>query len=522
MNSDKTSAEATVTPSGREVCGTGTTLSLTALSLTAVKWNYAGIATKVVAQFVIGVVLARLLGPGPFGVYAAVLLVAGSVSLFVERGFGAALVQARQMSDEIVRYSFTWLLVTSTAAAIVLCAAAPAVAALFRYPALSTAIYGSALYVFVCAFSVVPGALLRRDLDMKSLQVAQIIAYLVGYAGVGVGGALLGLGTWSLVGALVTQSVVYGLIAYAQVRHAVRPLFRLRNQELTAFGNLVVATNLLNWAIENLDNLVVGRLYGIHALGLYAVSYNLVRLPTDYVITTLQSVLFAVASRAQENSPGLRKAYLTVISAVLLALCPILLGTASVAPTVVEGIYGRKWVGAGALLLPLALAMPVHAMLTGAGLLWAKGQGVAERKVQAGTLAIFMASLLVASRISLQAIAWAVLSVYILRALWLTSKILNSIQLSWSELFAAARGGLFLGAVTAGTLYMVNMGLAAARMISFDRLLILIAVGLMIVTILPICIVGLISSAGLRTILEDAVPQSPGLLRSVMKLYVKA
>jgi hypothetical protein len=440
----------------------------------------------------------------------------------VDRGFGVALIQAREVSDELVRYAFTWLLVTGAAAAVGLCVAAPRLAVLFRYPALSTAIYGGALYVFAYAFSVVPVALLQRDLDMKSLQVAQIVAYLVGYVGVGIGGALVGLGAWSLVGALVTQSMVYGLIAYTQVRHPIRPLFKLKNQHLMNFGNLVVGTNLLNWAIENLDNLVVGRLYGMHALGLYAVCYNLVRTPTDCLITTLQSVLFAVGAKAQENLPGLRKAYLTVMSAVLLVLCPILMGAASVASTIVEGIYGKRWVGAGALLLPLALAMVVHSLLTGSGLLWANGHGTAERKVEAGTLTIFLLSLLVASRISLQAIAWAVLSVYILRGLWLTSKILNSIQLSWGDFFAAARGGLLLGSITAGTFYMVDLGLASAGMNALNRLFTLGVVGLIIVMTLPLCSRGLISSPELRGVLRSSAPESPGVLRTVIQLYARS
>jgi O-antigen/teichoic acid export membrane protein len=451
-----------------------------------------------------------------------VLLVISVGVLIVERGFGAALIQTRDLSDETIRYAFTCLLLRGVAAAVVLCAAAPWVAALFRYPAMTTAMYGSALYMFTYPLSVLPEALLQRELDMKFLQIAQIVAYLVGYVGVGIGGAFVGLGAWSLIGALVTQLIVYVFIAYARVRHTIRPLFKLRGQQLTAYGNLVVATNLLNWAIECLDNLVVGRLYGIRALGLYTVSYNLVRTPTDLVMRNAQAVLFASAARTPENLPGLRKACLIVISAVLLVLCPIFLGVASVASTVVEGIYGGKWVGAEALLLPLALAMPVHALMTGSGLLWARGQGGAECKVEAGTLAVFLIVLFATSRISLQAIAWTVLTVYTLRALWLVSMILSSIQLSWRAFLAAARGGLFLGVITAGTFYLVNMGLAAAGMNALDRLCALAVVGLVIVTALPICIRGLISSTELRTLLEGMVPQSPGLLRTVMQLYMRA
>jgi len=506
----------------QKISGNGIAANLADRSRTALKWSYVGVGIKIVIQFVVGVVLARLLGPEPFGVYAAVLLVTGIGALIVERGFGAALIQISDLSDQIVRYSFTWLLLTGAATAVVLCVSAHPLAALFRYPSFTTAIYGSALYLFVYPLSVVAGALLRRDLDMKSFQIAQIVAYLVGYVVVGIGGAFIGLGVWSLIGALVTQLVVYVFITYGQVRHAIRPLFKLQGQQLTTFGNLAVASNLLNWGIENLDNLIVGRVYGMHALGLYAVSYNLVRTPTDHVITTLQGVLFAAGARAQENLPGLRRAYLTAVNAVSLVLGPVFLGTASVAPTIVEGIYGRKWVGAETLLLPLALAMPVHALMTGSALLWARGQGVAECKVEAGTLAVFLVSMFVASRMPLQAIAWAVLAVYTLRALWLISTILSSLQISWRVFLAATRGGLFLGVITSSTFYIVDMGLAAARMNAPCRLFSLAVLGLIILVTVPICIRGLISPTGLRTLLGDAGPKSPGVLRTVMQLYIGA
>lgn len=486
------------------------------------KWNYAGVAAKVLAQLVVGIVLARLLGPGPFGVYAVVLLVTGIGALLVERGFGSVLIQISDLNDEIVRYCFTWVLLTGGLTALVLSVAAHPLAALFGYPSLTTAIYGSSIYLFVYALGVVPGALLRRNLDMKSYQLAQIVSYLVGYVAVGIGGALAGMGTWSLIGALVTQSIIYVLIAYALVLHAIRPLLKIKGKGLASYGNLAVTTNLLNWLIENLDNLVVGHLYGMHALGLYAVCYNLVRTPTDHVMSSAQAILFAAGARAQENLLGLRKAYLTVVSAVLLLLCPLFLGIASVTPTVVHGIYGGKWSGAQTLLLPLALAMPVHALMTGSGLLWAKGQGSAECKVESLTLAIFLVGLFVASHISLQAIAWTVLAVYSLRAFWLVSRILGSIQLSWNAFLTATRGGLFLGMITAALLYFLDMGFASAGISSPNRLWMLVGSGFVLLTVLPISIRGLTGSAELRIFLKDAIPESPGLLRSVMQMYMRA
>jgi lipopolysaccharide exporter len=497
-------------------------VGLTESTLSALKWNYAGVVAKVLAQFAISVALARLLGPQPFGVYSVVLLVNGIGALIVERGLGSAVIQSRQLTEEGIRYAFTRLLVTSLAAVGILCVAAPHIAALFRYPGLITAVYGSALYLFVYSIGVVSGALLQRDLDMKSYQIAQVAAYVIGYGVVGITFALLGLGAWSLIAALVTQWTVYMLIVYARVRHSMRPLFRLQDNQLATFGNLVLATNLLNWTIENADNLLIGRMFGMSNLGLYSVSYNLVRTPTNHVMTTAQGVLFPAAAKAQDNLRGLQRAYLTALGGVLLVICPVFVGIAAVARTVVQGFYGGKWVGAEALLLPLALAMPVHASITGSVLLWAKDQVSSELKVEAGTAAIFLIAISVASRVSLQAVAWAVFAVYIVRAAWLNSNILHSIQLSWSDFWHAARGGVLLGAIVAAALYLVDTGLALVGVNALNRLCVLAGVGLLIVLVLPVCARGVIPSTELRALLERATPRSPGLLRSLMQLYVRA
>jgi lipopolysaccharide exporter len=497
-------------------------VGLTERSLSALKWNYAGVVTRALAQFGVYIALARLLGPQPFGTYSVVLMLSGIGALVVERGLGSAMIQSRELTVDDIRYAFTRLLVGGVAAAATLCAVAPYIAVLFRYHGLTTAIYGSALYLFIYSISVVSTALLQRQLDMKSYQLAQVAAYLIGFGIVGIVGALLGFGPWSLIVALVTQWTIYMLIAYTRVRHSIRPLFRLQNKQLSAFGNLVLATNLLNYTIENADNLLIGRVFGMFALGLYSVSYNLVRTPTNHVVTTAQGVLFPAAARAQDNLPSLQTAYLTALSGVLLVLCPVFLSIAVVAHTVVQGLYGSKWVGAEALVAPLALAMPVHASITGSVLLWAKGRVSSELKVEAGTGVIFLAALLFASRVSIETVAWAVFAVYVVRAAWLNSKILDSIQLSWRAFWRAARGGVFLGMMTAAALFGIDIRLGSIELSALTRLVVLALMGLLIVTVLPMCIRSLTACAELRSFVEHATAKSPGLLRTVVQLYVKA
>lgn len=495
---------------------------LTARSFTALKWNYAGTAVKAIAQFTFSVVLARMLGPGAFGIYSALLLITTLGSLVVEGGLGSALIQISDLDDDTVRFAFTRLLSRALIVAIVLCAPADVFARIFHFPGLTLAIYGSAVYLIVYACSVVPSALLNRHLDFKLLQIAQIITYILAYSIVGVGGALLGLGPLSLVGALITQLFLFTAAAYMAVPHAIRPLFELPVQKLTPYGSRVMAINLLNWTIENLDNVVIGWRYGVHSLGVYSVSYALVRVPTNNVMITAQTVLFPAGARAQNSLQRLQTAYLATINGVLLVLCPVLFSAALLSRTLVEGIYGSRWAGAEKVLVPLALAMVVHACMTGSTLLWAKGRLGVELRVQRSVALVFCISMVMVSRISVEATAWAVLGLYTLRAAWLTRGILKVLEVPWRLLVRTIKGAFLLGGLIAGSLYLLDRALAESVPAATMRLLVLVSAGIIIAGLAPLMVRNLAFSAELRSVVSNLRLTAPRWVQSVIEVYVGA
>src|SRR5687768_14551051 len=81
--------------------------SLSTASFAALKWDYAGTVTRAVSSLIITVVLARLLGPEPFGLLAAAWFVIGFANLVADLGLGPALLQRETISEEDVRYTFT-------------------------------------------------------------------------------------------------------------------------------------------------------------------------------------------------------------------------------------------------------------------------------------------------------------------------------------------------------------------------------------------------------------------------------
>jgi PST family polysaccharide transporter len=400
----------------------------------ALKWNYLGNAVRALAQLIIGVVLARLLGPEAFGTIAIASLMVSVGMLFADLGFGAALIQRDQVSDRDVRFIFTLQTCCGAALTILGVAASGVIAALFRRPEAASILRAMSLLFVLQSFGQTALAMLRRSLDFRAAQTINMISYVVPYALVGIPCAYLGWGAWSLVAAQLLQAALSSLLALRRSRIPVRPTFSATSGGLLAFGGKVVGSNLSSWSISNLDSVIIGRALGTVDLGLYSRALTLVATPMNAITTGIQGVLFAACSRAQTDVPRLRRAYLGA-TLLIASICLPVFVTISVVPyAVIRGLLGDRWIAAAPALPPLALSMAVVAVLALAGpVLTAMNRVAIELRAQAVTLALMVPVLYLTARYSITAVAWGVLVVCVVRLLLLVAPLLDLLRTSWTE-----------------------------------------------------------------------------------------
>lgn len=427
--------------------------SITARSLHALKWNYAGVAVRVIFQLIAQISLARLLGPETFGTFALAFLVVGLGGIVIEMGLGSALVQQRNLREEDIRLAYTRIAIAGVIAGAAIYFLANIPATFFDDERIAPVLRWLVPAFLLQGFGIVPLALLKRNLDFRAVQTIQMVAYIAGYLIVGIGCALLGADIWSLVAAITTTNLIVFAVSYALTRPPLLPLLMDPGTRLPGFGAKVALTNVSNWIIENIDNLLIGKLFGAGALGLYSVSYNLVRTPTNHLVVALQTVLFPATSRAQDDPDRLRRGYVIVASAVAIIAFPLFTGIAAVSGTVIETLFGTHWANASGILVPLALAMTFHAVMAVAGpVLWGMGRPGVELKVQAWVALLLVAVLLLLAQFSLKALAWGVFAVYGLRTIWITVLLGNGIHIPLRRFLHALRGGLLLAASVAAVL----------------------------------------------------------------------
>jgi O-antigen/teichoic acid export membrane protein len=421
------------------------------LALNAAKWNYVGIVLRIVIQLLAQIVLARLLGPAEFGYFALCFMVVGVGYVLAEMGLSSALIQTPSLNDSDIRRAWTLLLASGLIGSGLLVAFSGPLAILLGNADAAPYLSFAAIPLFIQTSASVSLALLRKSLDFKRIQLAQISGMIIGQIFVGFTLAAMLHTAWAMLLAWFVQLLISWVLMFAKVRHKLAPGWPASKNRLSWFGVRALTANIANWLIENLDNLIVARFFGARALGLYAVSYNLVRYPTNHLVTTLQAVLFPTSAAVQSDQYALRTAYLASLSLVATVTLPVFTSAAIVAEPLILTLYGAEWREAIAIMQPLALAMPLHAVTAVSGpLLWGVNRVGTESLLQWLVLFCFIVAVLALNLTSPVQLAWVVFAVYLVRAGLLAFSVARLLQLGMSDMAVCFRGPFVLTCIAGG------------------------------------------------------------------------
>lgn len=431
-------------------------------STTALLWSVAGAVGKIGGQLLVQITLARILGPEAFGQFAVLLAVLSLGATLADCGFGAALIQKKEITDADVSLALGWSLSIAVVLAALVCLAAPWLAQQFGDASLYWMFTASAVLIIPQALGNLSTNLLTRELKMKGIQVIHVISYVFCFGAVATTLALLGWGGWSLVIAYATQTIFKVVATYAICRHTLRP--RLRGDAaLIRFGLKSLVNDLSTWTMENMDRFLIGRLWGIYAVGLYSVAFNLAKAPSGILVMASQSIAFSSAARLQNDIAALRKGFQVVISAVALASIPLFAMVALESSAVLHIVYGAKWLQATPYMTALALTVPLIALgsIT-AALLRGTGAVGTELQVQVLTAIVFFGGLISLKNMSLAIAVWIVPVAYLVRLILFLLAIHRRLKHSISDTLTPFRGAAVLSLVGVGTVSATHMSNLAA------------------------------------------------------------
>jgi O-antigen/teichoic acid export membrane protein len=321
------------------------------------------IAAQVASQLVslaVLAILARRLGPEPYGLLGMVMPVLLLVRILVTSGLDMVTIQQSEVTDRQVSALFWVNQALGMAMALATAASAPLLVWFFENEELGWLTVALAGTSVAFVLGVQHQALLQRKLRLGTLAGLRLAALtLGGVAAVTLG--LFGYGVWALV---VQQYVEYvALAALLWTAEPWRPGFHFRrtgSRPLVRFGGQCTVSHLMLYLVTNVDKVLVGRLFGTVPLALYGQAFNLVMKPVHVLITPLTGLMFPTLSRAASNPGQFAKLLLGFFRFILLAMLPMGVGLAIVGPEAMRVLAGPKWADAGPILAMLAVVVPVQ------------------------------------------------------------------------------------------------------------------------------------------------------------------
>jgi len=331
---------------------------------------------SIIIQLASTVILARLLTPDDYGTIAMVAALTAFAGLFRDLGLSSAAIQKKDLTDAQQSNLF-WLNVAMGAAlTAIVAAASPLVAWFYGRPELVPVTIALSFGFLIGSLGAQHTARLTRDMQFGRKAAATLSGSLVTLA-VAVACALNGLAYWSLVWGNLAGGVVATFLLF--LLSPFWPGFYKKGAGIRAmldFGAKVTAFDLVNYFQRNLDNILIGRVWGAGELGLYGKAYSLLMLPINSIRGPINAVAFPVLARLQDRPDDFRDYYLKTTSLIALLSMPMAAFLFVIAEPLVALVLGPGWHGVAPIFSWLALAAFIQPTSGFAGsLLLGLGQG---------------------------------------------------------------------------------------------------------------------------------------------------
>lgn len=423
-------------------------------------WILASNTGNQILGFAFGIILARLIAPGDFGMLLTVQVFTGLAGLISGGGMGQALVRAKDVTQADYDIVFTLQLIIGCLIYAGFFIAAPWFARWYNTPLYADLLRLSALSFIVRPFVNLPGSILYRNMRYKTRAHVGLIALVISNA-TNILLAYFGYGVWSLVwggiiGALANAALLIPLSNW-------RPGFSLdfkRSRHIARYGMLVTTNDILVYLRNQVSIFILSRTLGPASVGLFNKGQTLAKMPHSFVTGSVYQVLFRALASEQDSLDKNRQLFFRSISLVAVYTTPFYIGLLWLAEPLIRGVYGVRWVDSAGPLFVLAFAWPFWLMgnLSGA-VLAARNWLGRELPVQIATLVISALAIIIALPYGIRGVAWAIVGVSVYSALhlyWLASRCL---QTDIGNFFRAIAPATLLNALLALTLYLTNLSI---------------------------------------------------------------
>jgi PST family polysaccharide transporter len=377
--------------------------------LNGLVWGAGARVAGLVIQMIGTVVLARLIAPSEFGLFAIAAVFYGFGGLAGNLGLGTAIIQRPRITEAHLSTAFWFNAVIGVGLTLLQIALAPTLAGWLHQPDVTPLIQLVAL-AYTLSLSTVPMAILERSMKFRTVAIVEMFSSWTAL-GCAVIGAFMGFGAYALIGQILIFNVLLSASALIAARWwpRARPTMATL-KDLWSVSIWFTFGNLVGYWGQSADTLALGRTQATAEVGYYNRGYNLMQLPMRHLGGVLTRVTTPALSYMQSDIERSKAAWLRSATLMALVSFPVCLGMAAAAPALVRTLWGSTWIPVVPLLQVLSLAGIAWSLVVAAeGLMMARGRAKTFFWLSLLSSAITIVAVLIGVRYGALGVAAAIL-----------------------------------------------------------------------------------------------------------------
>ena len=349
--------------------------SLKQKTIKGASWSFVEQILTRGVNFVIGIILARLLSPTDYGLVGMMGVFIAISQIFVDGGLTNALIQTKNPSDKDFSTVYIVNMTMSFVFYFILFFSAPLVADFYAQPLLKPMMRVVALILIICSLSSIHGTLLSIRVDFKTKSIISIASSVLSGAA-GIFCAYKGWGAWALVAQSVASATIITLLTLAFVHWMPKLVFSKESfKRLFSYSSKLLAASVISVAYDNAYPMVIGKRFTAADVGQYTRAGQFPGIANSTITSALNRVAFPVLSQIQDDNQRLLSVYEKYIQLSSFLLFPVLLWLCGSAHPLVSFLLTDKWIDCVPLMQILCFSLITNGITTiNLNLLYVKGR----------------------------------------------------------------------------------------------------------------------------------------------------
>lgn len=312
-------------------------------AVTGVMWTSIQRFSQIFVGFFSGIVLARLLEPEDYGCIGMLSIFMLVSTTIVDGGFGSALIQKKEPTQEDYSTVFYWNICVSILIYLILFCSAPIIASFYRTPLLRDVLRVQGIVLIINALQTVQSNQLNKNFKFKKIAITLTSTSIVSLV-VTIWLAYKGWGVWALVTQNILLSLIPTLVYWITNNWLPKLIFSLKSfKELFSFGLYMFLSSLVSSIVNNIQGFLIGRIYNPAMMGYYSKAHSTEVLASNTISQVVSQVTYPFYSELQDSKERMIHALKKTTSSIAFFTFPLMFLLILLAKPIFIFLYSEKW-----------------------------------------------------------------------------------------------------------------------------------------------------------------------------------